>query len=161
MIISFHDVHKFLLIGGRVEGIRFGAAPQLLIANSEHNVLELRGQIYINLSSRWCLYAGKPIEFPKFEEEIPELNELEELLIIIELRNKIISNAFILEETSGLVLEFDDGSIFYMHGNNDQFESWDVGVSLIDEHWKVISMPEGEIVGMIPNKYKKKFASNS
>jgi hypothetical protein len=163
MTISFEDVIKFLFVGGRIDGVRFGPVPQLLITNSDQNILELRGQIYLNLASRWCVFNRKPSNFPKNEGDIPKVNELEELLMIIELRNKTIINGTIFKETSGLILEFADGSIFYMHGTNEKYESWDAGVAFnaMDEHWQVISMPGGELAGMIPNKYLKKFTSNS
>ncbi|MFD1177846.1 hypothetical protein ACFQ3W_16270 [Paenibacillus puldeungensis] len=162
-MVSFEEVIKFLCVGGQIDGLRFGSVPQVLISNSEQNVLELKGQIYINLASRWSIFKSMPFEFPKNEEDIEDIKEYEELLMILEFRNKLIVNATVSIEASGLILEFSDGSVFYMHGYNEQYESWDIGVAFNPrcEHWQVISMPGGEIVGIIPDKYREKFVSNS
>lgn len=80
---------------------------------------------------------------------------------MLKLRNKTIVNACISQESSPLIFELNDDLTFYMHGYNEQYESWDIGVAFIDEHWKVISMPGGEIVGIVPDKYKTRFVSYS
>jgi hypothetical protein len=144
-------VLKYLCVGGQIEGIRFGAAPQLLISNSE-----IKGQIYVNLSSRWCVFNSLPLVLPESEDQIKELPEDEELIELCKLRYRTIQNIYLSESKPNLIIDFDDNSIFLMNGYDKSYESWQLGVAY-DQHWEVIAMPGGEITAFVPEQYKKHF----
>ncbi|MDO3410519.1 hypothetical protein QWJ34_12175 [Saccharibacillus sp. CPCC 101409] len=147
----------FLFVGAAVEGIRFGAGPQLLLSDSYEAAGRISGQIYINLSSGWRVFDTMPGSFPESEPERFHTSREEEWLALIGLRYKVIERAFISTGPTGLVLVFEDGNVFYMYGGDPKYESWTAGVAYSPpgEHWELICMPGGEIHEMAPDWYKE------
>ncbi|TCZ79334.1 hypothetical protein E0485_05595 [Paenibacillus albiflavus] len=155
----YESVLNYLCIGGHIDGIRFGSIPQLLISNSEENSTTIRGQIYLNLASKWCVYKTRPLFYPETERDITSMTEDEEILELCKLRLKTISNISLSDNKPNLIIELDDESIFYMNGYDDQFESWQLGVAFNtpEEYWDVIALPGGEITAFIPEQFMKNF----
>jgi hypothetical protein len=159
--IFYESVLKFLCLDGQIDGIRFGPVPQLLISNSNKNSQSIKGQIYLNLASKWRIYNTKPNEFPELEHEISSMTEEEEISEICKLRLKTITNISLTDINPNLIIEFNDQTTFYMIGYDPQYESWQLGVAYNppNEFWDVIAMPGGEITAFIPKEYLSEFES--
>lgn len=159
--IFYESVLKFLCQNGKIDGIRFGPVPQLLISNSDKNSQLIKGQIYLNLASKWRIYYTKPNAFPELEDEISSMTEEEEIREICKLRLKTITNITLTDIIPNLIIEFNDKTTFYMIGYDPQYESWQLGViyNPPNEFWDVIAMPGGEITAFIPKEYLSEFES--
>lgn len=140
---------EYLCLRAEVNGIRFGAVKQMLLY--EDGTKHFKGQLYINLASRWTVFESRPLSFPLNEEEVSDFEtEVEEITKLCSLRHKTIVNAELGTESPHLILTFNDGQVFFMNGHNDKYESWDLGVAFTDESCQIIAMPGDDIVFFTP-----------
>src|SRR6478672_11119336 len=75
-----------LLLHESVDGIRFGPIPQILFTADASKTPRIEGQVYINLGTRWTVFASRPVEFPTVENDLPEVSQGEEFKRICDLR---------------------------------------------------------------------------
>ena len=68
---------KFLCVGSQIEGVKF-YGTQILISESETNSNRIKGQIYLNIESRFCIYRSFPERIPNHEDELPKFDWIEE-----------------------------------------------------------------------------------
>ena len=130
-----------------IGGIRFGPVLQILLAVEHSKNIPISGQVYLNLSSSWTLFSSRPTKFPKSEEDLPKMTTEEEIQTICSIREQTIIEVELGEDAPHLILTLDDGKIIFVNGNDNQYESWDIGVAFgkIEESWQVIACPGGEI----------------
>ena len=133
-------IARHLLLGGTVGGVRFGALPQLLIHDTRP---EVRGQVYINLQSRWALFRSRPTNEPATEEDLPELHAEEEVLQILHLSNHRIERVDFGATAPHLILSLERGLVLFVWGGNERYETWQVGVAFGEPgtRWEVICLP--------------------
>ena len=155
-------VLRRLCQGGSVNGIRFGGILEMLVQDSFHPLPPLRGQVYINLASRWTLFESRPSQFPEHENELPELTVEQELHLLCTIRERTIERVELGHAKPHLILTLDTGAIFFLCGNNDSYESWDVGVAMGDrsEQWHVIALPGGEVGIWAPKPFLEALGSH-
>jgi hypothetical protein len=147
-----NNLLRYLCQGAVFDGIRFGAVKQILLR--EDSPKQFRGQQYINLASRWCLFPSRPSTFPLTEEDIEEFScEDEELLALCGLRHKQIVECEFGKGSPHLILTFNDGQVFFMNGHNDKYESWELGVAHSNEDWEIIAAPGDDIIVMVPKSF--------
>jgi hypothetical protein len=154
---NFADkVLKHLCIGSRIDGIRFGPVPQLLITDHDSECYkDIKGQVYLNLASKWCLYPKMPEQFPQTEDEITELNEEEELQLLCSIRLEKIENIHLDVDLPHLIIKFESGKVFFLYGFDKDYESWDLGVAFSGsmENWLVVAIPGGEVGVFCPERF--------
>jgi len=56
-----------LCVGAQVDGIRFGPVLQMLITHHGQEIV--RGQVYLNLGSRWAVFRDSRLQLPASEDE--------------------------------------------------------------------------------------------
>ena len=137
-----------LLLGEQPSGLRFGM-PQILFQSSPDKP---KGEPYVNLASAWCVFPSRPGRLPATEAEVsgPTSNE-EEYLLIISLRNKTVVDVEVCHPVPHLLITFDDSSVLYVNGHNEQYESWQAGQSFSeDETWLVVACPGDSIAIWAP-----------
>ena len=135
-----------------INGIRFGPILQILLASEDSQEFPIRGQVYLNLSSRWTLFDSLPIRFPESEEELPKMTAEQEIQTICSIRERVISRVELGENAPHLILTLDDGRVIFINGTDDRYESWDVGVAFsgIEEAWQVIACPSNDVAIVTP-----------
>ncbi len=146
-------VLRHLLLGARMDGIKFGPKLQLLIQKSDKVLL--RGQIHLNLESLWALFSAVSENHSTQEEDIPALSIEEELKILCRLREQVIVDVQLGDLHPHLILTLASGDVFFLNGKHDLYECWQVGVSMgrPDECWRVVSCPGGDIAIWAPPKF--------
>lgn len=142
-----------LLLGARINGVRFGNSLQLLVEKSDK--LLLRGQIHINIESPWMLYPTVLESLSADEHDIPAFSAEEELMAIYGLREQVIVAVRLGEHSPHLFLTLASGHILFLNGKDDLYECWQVGVSMgrRDECWMIVSCPGDEIAVWAPQKF--------
>ena len=137
-----------LMLGSEVIGIRF-LGPQLLLSGSS----DVRGEPFVNLESRWTIFDRRPNHFPTSEAELPDLDPITELKILLQLREKVIEKIEILNPPH-LVLTFDDDAVLFLNGISQKYESWQAGQSFSDDDvWLVVAAPGGSLSIWAPEKF--------
>ena len=138
-----------------IGGIRFGAVLQILLASEHSQDFPIKGQAYLNLSSRWTLFDFRPVKFPESEEDLPEMTAEQEIQTICSIRERVINKVEIGENAPHLILTLDDGKIIFVNGKDDRYESWDVGVAFggVEEAWQVIACPSGDFAIVTPPNF--------
>jgi hypothetical protein len=144
---------RHLLLGARVNGIRFGPNLQLLIEKS--NKILLQGQIYLSLESRWALWSTAPENLPIHEDDIPALPVEEALKTLYGLREQVIIDVQLGEPSPHLILTLASGYIFFVNGKHDLYECWQVGVSMErpEKGWMIVSCPGDDIAIWAPQQF--------
>src|ERR1700733_6134963 len=94
-------VLRHLMQGATIGGVRFGAIPQLLIDNSPP---EVRGQVYVNLESRWASLPELPRSEPQREEELPDFEMEEATRQLCFVREQVIERVDLGADSPHLVL---------------------------------------------------------
>lgn len=152
-------VLRRLCQGGSVNGVRFGGILQMLVRAPASSLPPLRGQVYINLASRWTVFETRPSQFPEYEHEVPELTVEEQLYVLCTIRERTLQRVELGLTKPHLILTLDNGSVFFLCGNNDSYESWDVGVAMGDrsERWQVVALPGGEVGIWAPKHFVEAF----
>lgn len=134
-----------------INGIRFGPVLQILLASECLQNAPIKGQVYLNLSSRWKIFDSLPAQFPE-SEDLPEMTNEEEMQTICSIRERIIKKVELGKNAPHLILTLDDERIIFVNGKDDQYESWDVGVAFgdVEQSWQVIACPSGELAIFLP-----------
>ncbi|MGE7766657.1 hypothetical protein [Peribacillus sp. NPDC096540] len=135
-------VLNFLCIGAKIEGLNFYGL-RLLLSESETNSNRINGQIYINIESQFCLFNSLPKSIP-LTNELPNMDLIESLKILCELRLKQIVDVSLHDKSPHLFLTFETGEVLFIWGHDDKYESWQVGViktSIDDEDWDIVACP--------------------
>ena len=138
-----------------IGGIRFGAVLQILLASEHSQEFPIKGQVYLNLSSRWKLFDSHPAKFPETENDLPEMTAEEEIQMICSIRERVISKVELGDAAPHLILTLDDGKVIFVNGRDDMYESWDVGIAFggIEEAWQVIACPSNDIAIVTPPSF--------
>ena len=138
---SLRTLH-FLCEGTSIEGLNFYGL-RLLLSESENNSKRIDCQIYINIESPIYLFNSMPKNIPLLNE-LPKRALIESLKLICELRLKQIVDVSLSIESPHLFLTFETSEVLFIWGQDDKYESWQVGVSVTsmdDEHWEVVACP--------------------
>ncbi|WP_159888733.1 hypothetical protein [Paenibacillus puerhi] len=150
-------VLKHLCLGARIDGIRFGGILQMLITDHDSNEYEkgIKGQVYINLASRWCVFESMPATLPHNEDAIEDLTQEEEIKLLCTLREKKIADIFLGESEPHLIITLDNGEVFFLNGHDEQYESWQLGVAFNppNENWLVVACPDDTLAVWYPNYF--------
>jgi len=156
-------VLNHLCQGAQIGGIRFGPVLQLLISIHDSNKKSLRGQIYLNLGSKWAVFDSLPTQLPENESDIAETTTEQNLQIICGIREAEISRVELGINSPHLLLHFTDGRILYVNGHHEMYECWDLGLGFNDpkETWTVVASPGDEIVVFAPEQFIKSPAPRS
>jgi hypothetical protein len=136
------EVLRRLCVGAQVDGIRFGPVPQLLITDHASKKTPVRGQIYLNLASRWSIFPSRPEILPLGEESLDEPEETEALRQLCEMREAVIVQAELGADAPDLLLTFEDGRVFFLNGRHEQYETWQFGIAFRSD--------AGALVGACP-----------
>jgi hypothetical protein len=124
-------VVRHLCEGAQVDGVRFGPGFQLLISDHGSGKPPIRGQVYVNLSSKWTLCEpSHPL--PASGTDLRELTQDEALRVLCSIREKVIDKATLGVEAPHLLLTLRGGSVLFINGDDPQYEPWDMGVALGD-----------------------------
>jgi hypothetical protein len=144
-------VLRRLCVGARVDGIRFGVIPQLLITDPGSGKPPIQGQVYLNLGSNWQVFPERPLSFPVGEGAVPELEEAEELRQLCELREAEIVAAELAVDAPDLILTFADGRVFFLSGRHDDYEMWELGVAFAPgPRFLVVACPGSDVAVWSP-----------
>lgn len=136
---------QFLCEGTRIEGLYFYGL-RLFLSESENNSKRIDGQIYINIESSICLFNSMPKNIPLLNELL-KMDSIESSKLICDLRLKQIVDVSLGVESPHLFLTFETGEVLFIWGQNDRYESWQVGVmdSTDGEHWEIIACPNDSL----------------
>jgi len=148
-------VLRHLVEGAQVDGVRFGPVLQLLITNHSKKSA-VKGQVYINLESRWEIFDALPQPLPNGEHEFRELTRDEELWLLCSIREAQIDRVDLGGETPHLMLVLEGGRVLFLNGHHDQYEPWQCGVALgdRDERWLVVACPGGDVAVWAPPTFR-------
>ena len=132
---------RFLCCGARLEGLSFYGV-RLLFTESETNSNRINGPIYINIESPICIFETMPEKTPTIKD-LSNIDSSEALQMICELRLKQIAEVSLGVESPHLMLTFDTGEVLFIWGQNEQYESWQLGVmdSVDGEDWEIVACP--------------------
>ncbi|MET3195706.1 hypothetical protein [Bacillus sp. OAE603] len=136
----------FLCNGATVEGLMFYGL-KLHISESESNSDRIKGQIYINIESDFCIFDTMPKEIP-LHDDLPKLNLVESSKLLCELRLKKIKDISLSKKSPHLFLTFETGEVLFIWGHHDKYESWQVGVidtSMDNDIWLVVACPNDSL----------------
>lgn len=152
------SILNHLCLGAKIDGIRFGGILQLLITNHETNEYEkgIKGQIYINLASKWMIFESMPERFPRNEDEMKELTQDEEISIICSLREKKIVDIRLGDTIPHLIITLEFGQVFFLNGHNEKYECWDIGVAFnpVEDNWMVVAGSHDDLVIGYPSYFE-------
>jgi len=161
--ILAEKVLNHLCQSAQIGGIRFGPVLQLIIAISDSNKKSLRGQIYLNLGSKWAVFNSLPSQPPENESDFAETTTEQDLQILCGMREAEISNVELGKGSPHLLIHFTDGRILYVNGHHEMYECWDLGLGFNDpkETWTVVASPGDGVVVFAPDKFIKSPAPRS
>jgi hypothetical protein len=147
-------VLNHLCRNGQVGDIQCGSILQLLIS-TEDSKKKIRGQIYLNLGSKWAVFESLPISPPQDESDFAETTEEEDLQSLRQIREAGISRIELGNNSPHLLIHFTDGRILYVNGHHEMYECWDLGICFSDpkETWAIIASPEDEVTVFAPEKF--------
>ncbi|CEG27206.1 hypothetical protein [Bacillus sp. B-jedd] len=127
---------------------------QILLNGNDEFEKGISGQVYLNVESRWCLYDQLPNEYPVDDSDIEELERLQELEILNDLSYVEIVDVKLDNSFPHLILTFQNGKSLFIHGHDEQYESWQMGVSFQEgESWLVVACPGDEIAIWHPEHF--------
>ena len=148
------EVLRRLCVGAQVDGIRFGAIPQLLITDHGSGKPPIEGQVYLNLGSDWQVFASRPERLPVGEEVLGHPEEAEALRRLCELREAEIRDVELASDAPDLILTFADGRVFFMNGRHVQYETWQVGVAFAQgPRFLVVACPGNNVAVWTPPEF--------
>jgi hypothetical protein len=147
-------VLNHLCQGAHINGIRFGPVLQLLISIHDSKK-DLRGQIYLNLGSKWSVFNSLPTPPPKDERDFAETTTEEDLKYLCGMREAEISSVELGSNSPHLLIHFTDGRVLYVNGHHEIYESWDLGLRLSDskETWTIVASPGDRVTVFAPEKF--------
>jgi hypothetical protein len=128
-----------------VNGLRF-FTPQLLL-DGPRDILQ---DGYINLTSEWVVFESVPSHYP---DNFKELSQEKEELEIYKLRGQQVEKIEILSPWPHLVVHFKSGKVLYVHGKDEQYESWTAGLTSYgkdSDKWLVVACPGGGLAVWAP-----------
>lgn len=147
-------VLRHLFVGTQIGDIRFGPILGIEFTDTSQK-LSVQGGRYINLGSNWKVYESRPASFPDREEDLPELNEEEQIRLICALREHQVTKIELGESQPHLILTFIDGSVFFLNGRHEMYECWVAGVSCgtPNELWMIVACPGGDVAIWTPDSF--------
>lgn len=145
---------KRLFEGAFVDGIRFGAIPQILFRERESQIQSIYGQIYINLASSWDVLDYIPTVLPSNKDGLPAFSEEEEIRKLISLKSVRISKIEIASKNPHLIFTLENNKILLVNGLNDGYEAWQIGIAFNpNESCQLIACPDREIAIWEPKTF--------
>jgi hypothetical protein len=155
-------VLNYLCLGGQINGIRFGPILQLLISTEDSKEI-LRGQMYLNLGSKWTVFMSLPAQPPENESDFAETTREQDLQILCGIREAEIFSAELGNNSPHLLIHLTDGRILYVNGHHEIYECWDLGLAIDDpkETWNVVASPGDGVIVFAPEKFIKSPAPRS
>lgn len=144
-------VLRHLLVGEQPSGLRFGLT-QILFQSRPGKP---KGEPYVNLASAWCVFPSLPDSLPETESDVsgPSSDE-EEYECIISLRHKTVVDVKVCHPVPHLLITFDDNSVLYVNGHNEQYEPWQAGQSFSEnETWLVVACPGDSLAIWAPDGF--------
>ena len=153
------QVLRHLMVGEQPSGLRFGTT-QILFQSSPGKP---NGEPYVNLTSAWCVFPSRPASLPSAEAEVSgPISQEDEYQLIISLRNKTVVDVEVCYPIPHLVVTFDDNSVLYDNGHNEQYEPWQAGQSFSEhETWLVVACPCDSIAIWAPDTFKRSLTPHS
>lgn len=144
--IDPNDILRRLFVGAAVNGIRFGVL-QLLFDNPS-----TVGEPYLNLASRWQVFAERPLQLPELDGAAPEETPEHELTRVVMLRHKQVSAVEVLSPWPHLIMTFTDGTFLFLNGKETHHEPWTAGLAHTppEQRAEVIACPGGELAFILP-----------
>ena len=142
-------VLRHLLVGEQPSGLRFGTTQIIFHSGRDRP----KGEPYVNLASAWCIFSSLPTSLPVNESDVSgPASEEEEYKCIISLRHKTVTDVQVCHPVPHLLITFDDNSVLYVNGRNEQYEPWQAGQSFNEsEHWLVVACPGDSIAIWAPD----------
>jgi hypothetical protein len=152
-------VVRRLCEGAQIDGVRFGPVLQLLISDHGSGKPPIRGQVYLNLSSKWAL-CDPSHPLPAAGTQLLELTQDDALRVLCSIRERVIDRVDLAAGAPHLRLTLEGGSVLFVNGEDPQYEPWDMGVALGDpsEVWKVVACPGGGLAVWAPQHFTKERA---
>jgi hypothetical protein len=160
--ILAEKVLNHLCQGGQISGIRFGPILQLLIS-TEDSKEKLRGQINLNLGSKWTVFKSLPAQPPENESDFAETTREQDLQFLCGIREAEISRVELGNNSPHLFIHLTDRRILYVNGHHEMYECWDLGLAFNDpkETWNVVASPGDGVTVFAPEKFIKSPAPRS
>jgi len=141
-------VLRSLCLGAHIDGIRFGPIPQLLITDHAPGRSRVKGQVYLNLASSWCVFPKRPERLPRGETEIEEPDETAGFRQLCELREAVIADIELGTDAPDLLLTFRDGRVFFLNDRHERYETWQFGIALAPEVGALVVACPGDQVAV-------------
>ena len=144
-------VLRHLLLGEQPSGLRFGMTQILFQSNPGKPA----GEPYVTLASAWCVFPSRPATFPFTSADVSgPTSQEDEYQLIISLRNKTVTDVEVCHPVPHLLMTFDDDSVLYVNGHDDQYEPWQAGQAFSgDETWLVVACPRDSIAIWAPEHF--------
>ncbi|KAB2865393.1 MAG: DUF6188 family protein [Exiguobacterium chiriqhucha] len=113
-------------------GIDFGSGPN-------HHLLYFKrdgNESWLSIEGPWYVHSSGP-----------SFNEDEQLHHLVGLRRERVRSVRLTEDNPNLELTFESGSVLFVNGYHEQYESWQAGDArpLGGEHFLLVAMPQGDL----------------
>ena len=83
-------------------------------------------ELLLTVESRWCVFPSRPERLPDSEEELPAPSLEERVAALACLTGQPIVDATLGAQCPHLVLTFASGSIFFLNGHHERYETWNL-----------------------------------
>ena len=104
------------------------------------------GELYLAIESRFALFDALPAALPNHAEELPDPPFHERVSTIARLAKQRIANVSLGEHHPHLILTFASGHVFFLAGDDEEFESWNIQTSgVTGGNWTIVATPGSDL----------------
>src|ERR1700736_3820008 len=141
---------RYFFVGSQIVGVHwFQSSIYINIEAFNTSHVEIKMQEFVLMvESRWMIFPCQPGRFPKQVEELPDFSLEERVARLARLANQNIVDVMLGEEHPHLFLIFESGSIFFLWGYHEMYESWNISSPLAEEQfsWIIFAVSGSRIV---------------
>lgn len=147
---------KRLLIGSQLDGVRFGSSHGRIYVYFAHYSERDPDILWLHIDIRKIAEFANPEQLRMFPPiNLKELDDKESFQLLLDNRREKIKDIWLGSISPHLNIMFECGKVLYVHGEDADFESWQIGDGYGYGHdqWLVVAVPGNEIAVWSPKEF--------
>lgn len=148
---------KRLLIGSQLDGVRFGSGPGMVYVYFAHYSEQDPDILWLHIDIRKIAVFATLEQLRMFPpKNLKELDDQESFQLFLDNRREKVKDIWLGSTSPHLYMMFESGKILYVNGENQNYESWQIGdgYGYGEDEWLIVAVPGNEIAVWSPGEFE-------
>lgn len=144
-----------LYLGTQIVGTRWYSNVEVIFDRAGARAPDKRfayAQLYLRIEARCAIFRTRPALFPESVDDLPVVSLTDTVGSLATLAGQEVVDVALGVEYAHLIVTFDSGAILFVHGYDEQYESWNLEAEGLPsgQIWLIGAMPGGRVAYAVP-----------